>query len=274
MIDGQQAYQWPQPYFGAEQPTRSVDSARASKSKSGEKEPKHLKGAKPQAQMPTGAALNQFVPVYMIPPGFQGHPGAFNAALAAHAASQGQTVPNMYQMPTYGHFNQGYLPYGYPAAAAPQPAKGYVAQYGSYSGSDYQTNSSVHTGSNAGDSSHRNSKSSDNSSKRNSRSTTSKDSARHSVEDGARKNSIRRLPPTKNGGPRKKYPFYLFHSSFIITSIPTSDSATHPSPRSADAVRGIRNLANRLLRLGFHSVIYLKAACQAPTHPGSPLWGL
>merc|ERR1719454_2765351 len=173
MIDGQQAYQWPQPYFGAEQPTRSVDSARASKSKSGEKEPKHLKGAKPQAQMPTGAALNQFVPVYMIPPGFQGHPGAFNAALAAHAASQGQTVPNMYQMPTYGHFNQGYLPYGYPAAAAPQPAKGYVAQYGSYSGSDYQTNSSVHTGSNAGDSSHRNSKSSDNSSKR-------------------------RLPPTKN----------------------------------------------------------------------------
>merc|ERR1719454_2471027 len=143
--------------------------------------------------MPTGAALNQFVPVYMIPPGFQGHPGAFNAALAAHAASQGQTVPNMYQMPTYGHFNQGYLP-----AAAPQPAKGYVAQYGSYSGSDYQTNSSVHTGSNAGDSSHRNSKSSDNSSKRNSRSTTSKDSARHSVEDGARKNSIRRLPPTKN----------------------------------------------------------------------------
>lgn len=194
MMDGQQAYQWPQPYFGAE-PTRSVDSARASKSKSGEKEPKnHHKGTKPQAINPAQMnGLNQFVPVYMIPPGFQGHPGAFNAALAAHAASQGQTVPNMYQMPTYGHFNQGYLPYGYPAAA-PQPNKGYVAQYGSYSGSDYQTNSSA-----AGDSSHRNSKSSDNaSSKRNSRSTTSKDSARHSVEDGARKNSIRRLPPTKN----------------------------------------------------------------------------
>lgn len=188
----EQGYQWPQPYAA----NRSVDSGRTSKSKSNEKDGSKKNGrnqtVSQNGQMPQ-PALNQFVPVYMIPPGFQGHPGAFNAALAAHAASQGN-VPNMYQMPTYGHFNQGYLPYGYPQGTTQK-----TGYYGNYSGSDYNTNSSVHTGSQAGDSSHRNSKSSDNSSKRNSRSTTSKDSARHSVEnDSMKKNSIKRLPPTKN----------------------------------------------------------------------------
>jgi len=177
----QAGYQWPQQYYN----NRSVDSARSSKSKSNSTEKDAKKGSKKEVNFAQPQMMNQFVPVYMMPPGFQGHPGAFNAALAAHAASQGN-VPSMYQMPAYN--NMGYMPYGYPAA---QKA-GYYAQ-NNYSGSDYQTNSLT-------DGSLRASKSSDSSSKnsRNSRSTTSKDSARHSVEnDSIKKNSVKRLPVAK-----------------------------------------------------------------------------
>jgi len=184
----QAGYQWPQQYYN----NRSVDSARSSKSKSNSTEKDAKKGgSKKEVNFAQPQMMNQFVPVYMMPPGFQGHPGAFNAALAAHAASQGN-VPNMYQMPAYN--NMGYLPYGYPAQAAAQKTGQYYNANANYSGSDYQTNS-------VGDSSIRASKSTDSSSKnsiRNSRSTTSKDSARHSVEnENLKKNSVKRLPVAK-----------------------------------------------------------------------------
>jgi hypothetical protein len=187
----EQGYQWPQQYYN----NRSVDSARSSKSKSNSTEKDaSKKGSKKEVNFAQPQMMNQFVPVYMMPPGFQGHPGAFNAALAAHAASQGN-VPNMYQMPAYNNMG-AYLPYGYPAA---QKA-GYYAQ--NYSGSDYQTNS-LTEGSSQG--SLRASKSSDSSkNSRGSRSTTSKDSARHSVEnDNMRKNSVKRLPVTKTQNTKK-----------------------------------------------------------------------
>lgn len=206
MVD--QSYQWASNY-GYE--PSSVDSGRptkshASKSSSSDKEGKkdHHKGGKNgnkdrrevnfqyqhqgshngqnQAQ---AAPVNQFVPVYMLPPGFSGHPGAFNAALAAHAASQ-QTAPNsaMYQMPTYGHYtgNAGNpyvpnLPYGYTAGAGhghggpdhnghhhhhnKTKFNGYY-NGSPYSGSDYNSHSG--TGSHSGTSpstSHRGSRSSD-----------------------------------------------------------------------------------------------------------------
>lgn len=186
----EQGYQWPQQYYN----NRSVDSARSSKSKSNSTEKDAKKGSKKEVNFAQPQMMNQFVPVYMMPPGFQGHPGAFNAALAAHAASQGN-VPNMYQMPAYNNMG-AYLPYGYPAA---QKA-GYYAQ--NYSGSDYQTNS-LTEGSSQG--SLRASKSSDSSkNSRGTRSTTSKDSARHSVEnDNIRKNSVKRLPVTKTQNTKK-----------------------------------------------------------------------
>lgn len=140
-------------------------------------------------------AVNQFVPVYMLPPGFAGHPGAFNAALAAHAAQNAQQqnaqhvhqntnsaqaanvgMHPQYQMPTYGHYPYGMqMPYGFQM----NPNKGAYYNPSGYSGSDY--NSASHSAHSHTDSSHRGSKSSDSMSKRNSRSLTSKDSATHST---------------------------------------------------------------------------------------------
>ena len=153
MMDQNQAYQWNQYNYDQSQQNLSVDSARGkshghSKSSSHDKDPKnkmspkvvkknnnntlannnnnqapannnqHQQAAAAQLQQYPQSALNQFVPVYMLPPGFAGHPGAFNAALAAHAAQQQQQGGNnsaniqqaqaaaaaansMYQLPTY-----------------------------------------------------------------------------------------------------------------------------------------------------------------------------
>lgn len=177
-----QGFQW-QSQYG--QGNQSVDSARASKShghsksSSSDKDPKkNIRMSKGPAQFPQ-AAMNQFVPVYMMPPGFSGHPGAFNAALAAHNAQQSNGTPQLqnnspaaaYQMPTYGHnfYGQpyGFGPYGYPT----QQQKGYYNPSAGYSGSDYAS----------GHESSRNSKSSDSGSKRTSRSMTSKDSGHGQV---------------------------------------------------------------------------------------------
>jgi len=247
MMDQNQAYQWNQYNYDQSQQNISVDSARGksthghSKSSSHDKDPKKMSpkvikrntlanNNQNQAAMPNNhqqaaqinhqqggypqSALNQFVPVYMLPPGFAGHPGAFNAALAAHAAQQqqqggnnGNSGPNsganiqqaqaaaaansMYhhhQMPTYGHYPYGIqVPYGFQ-----MPSQNKAAYYNpsGYSGSDY--NSASHSAHSHTDSSHRGSKSTDSMSKRNSRSLTSKDSATHSTgasNKGHRKNS-------------------------------------------------------------------------------------
>lgn len=222
MMGDQGGFQWNTQYgYNAEaQPNQSasVDSARASKShghsksSSTEKEMKkvtksaHFKVQQPGFAMaathaPHGqkeggpvnfaaypgqqAAMNQFVPVYMLPPGFTGHPGAFNAALAQHAANQGiqggqpqasPQMPNMYQMPTYGHnvYNPAQTPYGLPYGY-PTQQKGYYNPPSGYTGSDYNSASGVDSNST------RASKSSDSGSKRTSRSLTSKDSATHST---------------------------------------------------------------------------------------------
>jgi len=201
MID--QSYQWNQ-YNYDSQGQASIDSARGksnhghSKSSSADKDPKRMnmnkhnnnKGKDMRNNMYPQHAVNQFVPVYMLPPGFAGHPGAFNAALAAHAA-QNQNGNGMYthQLPTYGHYPYGVqMPYGYPPMQ-----KGYYNASG-YSGSDY--NSASHSAHSHTDSSHRGSKSSDSISKRNSRSLTSKDSATHSTGSKGRKGS---------GGVQKKF---------------------------------------------------------------------
>jgi hypothetical protein len=237
MMDQNQAYQWNQYNYDQSQQNISVDSARGksthghSKSSSHDKDgpkkmsPKVIKRNtlannnnqaanqnQQAAQLNQGAypqnALNQFVPVYMLPPGFAGHPGAFNAALAAHAAQQqqgnhGNNSPNnaniqqaqaqaaaaaaAYQMPTYGHYPYGIqVPYGF---QMPAQNKGAYYNPSGYSGSDY--NSASHSAHSHTDSSHRGSKSTDSMSKRNSRSLTSKDSATHSTgaSNKGRKNS-------------------------------------------------------------------------------------
>merc|ERR1712018_272777 len=109
-----QGFQWQQYANNGQQTNTSVDSARASKSthsksSSTDKDPKKNINKTTKVNMMQAPAMNQFVPVYMLPPGFTGHPGAFNAALAAHQASQQHNVNNnqqqagIYQMPTYGH---------------------------------------------------------------------------------------------------------------------------------------------------------------------------
>jgi hypothetical protein len=202
---------------------QSVDSARASKSHGHSKSSSHEKEMKKshknnnKSNMPNmnNAVMNQFVPIYYgLPPGFTGHPGALNAALAAHQQQNGQqnqmaqNMPNMPQMaqngthmPTYGHNmyptpNNPYGFYGYPAPV--QPKGFYQSQQSGYSGSDYNSGH---------DSSTRNSKSSDSGSNkmvRNSGSLTSKDSG-HSHGSNNKKGTTIKKPNAKKNNNVKKF---------------------------------------------------------------------
>jgi hypothetical protein len=213
-----QSFQWKQPN------QVSVDSARASKSHGHSKSSSHEKELKNkkfnknvqnQQQMINQAAMNQFVPVYMLPPGFTGHPGAFNAALAAHQAGQNTNSPyhqlaqaqqhaahahNNSQMPTYGHniYQQPYGGfYGYPTNN--NQHKNYYPNSG-YTGSDYNSGSGH-------DSSVRNSKSSDSGKMekmRKSGSLTSKDSG-HSNNSSTKKGSTIKKPTGKKNNNVKKF---------------------------------------------------------------------
>jgi len=225
-----QGFQWQQyANNGQQQTTSSVDSARASKSthsksSSTDKDPKKNINKATKVNMMQAPAMNQFVPVYMLPPGFTGHPGAFNAALAAHQASQQHNMNNVhqqhhannqqqagiYQIPTYGHnvngmyqspYGANFSPYGAYGQPATTTQKGYYPAQNHYSGSDYNSASGHDTASS------RNSKSSDSSAKRTSGSLTSKDSATHSSDgkQGKKKTSTIKKPTNNKNNNVKKF---------------------------------------------------------------------